>query len=35
MKYIIFGQIDPVNLQNSLVPVPETQYLRSAVVNKV
>ena len=45
MKYKIFGtvqkqdfflkQINPVNLKSSLVPVPETQYLRSAGVNKI
>ena len=28
-------QINPVNLKRSLVPVPETQYLRSAGVNKI
>ena len=28
-------QINPVNLKNSLVPVPETQHLRSAGANKI
>ena len=45
MKYKIFGtvskqdfflkQFNPINFKNYSVPVPETQYLSSAGVNKI